>query len=316
MSPSGLDRNEGTCASPWRTLQKALDAARPGQIVVVRAGTYRERLLASHGGRPREPITLRAAAGERVVVRGQLKITASHLRIVGLVLDGAGIASGGPLIYIAGVRRIRIERVEVRRGARSGVFVGAGSQDVTILASWIHDNGQRARRDHGIVFERGAGGAVESTVVSRNRAVGVLIYPDFDGVIVNQNTIVSNGASGVLVGGETGTSDDVLVVNNILAYNGGQGVRTFWGGFPGMGNVATNNLIWGNRENDISRQGMTQDGNFFSSPGFARRQSDDYHLRPRSPAVNQAIVRYTAPVDRDGRRRPAGQRPDLGAFER
>jgi hypothetical protein len=98
--------------------------------------------------------------------------------------------------------------------------------------------------------------------------------------------------------------------------NRGQGIRTFWRRTPGTGNLALNNLIWDNAENDVSREGMQQQGNVRTPPLFVDVRNGNYRLRRRSGAVGQALLRYVAPIDADGRQRPVGLRPDLGAYER
>lgn len=73
VAPNGDDGNDGSNASPWATLKHALEKARAGTTITLRAGTYRERSLeASLRGQPSFPITVRAAAGETVVVDGAL----------------------------------------------------------------------------------------------------------------------------------------------------------------------------------------------------------------------------------------------------
>ncbi len=316
VSTTGSDRNTGSCTAPWKTIQKAIDTLRPGQTALVRAGTYREDVVVRRGGNETELIVLRPYAGEHVVLRGRLRIAADHVRVVGLTVDGRGLTRPTPLVYVMGGKSVTLERIEVLRSIRTGIFVGNEARDVTVIACWVHLNGKRARLDHGIVFARGARGRIESTVVEENRAGGILVYPGYDDVLVNQNTIVGNDSFGVLVGGESTTSDRIVIANNIVAFNGGQGIRTFWGGKAGTGNTATYNLIWGNAEDDVSRAGIAQHGNFHAAPRFLEMASSDFRLQRRSPGVGQALVRYTARIDRNGRPRPQGQRPDLGAFER
>ena len=76
VSPSGSNRNPGTAAQPFATIQRAADLAMPGDTVIVHAGEYREWVDPKMGGTgDRMRITYRAADGERVVIKGSERIT-------------------------------------------------------------------------------------------------------------------------------------------------------------------------------------------------------------------------------------------------
>lgn len=60
---------DGSDAKPFPSIAAGLKAAQPGDSVVVRAGTYRESVRLP-SGEPGRPVTLTAAAGQRVIVSG------------------------------------------------------------------------------------------------------------------------------------------------------------------------------------------------------------------------------------------------------
>jgi nitrous oxidase accessory protein NosD len=84
VSVDGNDANPGTEARPWRTLQKATSLAEPGMTVVVRQGTYPERLVLRRSGTASARITFMAQPGESVVIEGQ-GISFPHFLWNGLV---------------------------------------------------------------------------------------------------------------------------------------------------------------------------------------------------------------------------------------
>ena len=64
---------DGTKDAPFRTIAQALATVSPGDTVTVRAGTYYESVRVP-GGAAGKPVTLRAAAGQRVIVSGAVPV--------------------------------------------------------------------------------------------------------------------------------------------------------------------------------------------------------------------------------------------------
>lgn len=84
VSPKGDDALDGAAARPWRTVQRAADAAKPGDVVTIRGGVYREWVKPANAGREGAPIVYQAAKGERVVVTGADPVTGWTKRPDGL----------------------------------------------------------------------------------------------------------------------------------------------------------------------------------------------------------------------------------------
>lgn len=71
VAKTGKDTNSGTSASPFLTIQKAADKAQPGDKVIVKEGTYRERVTPPRGGTSESMrITYQAESGQTVVIKG------------------------------------------------------------------------------------------------------------------------------------------------------------------------------------------------------------------------------------------------------
>jgi len=76
VSKTGSDRNPGTAAQPFATIQRAADLAMPGDTVIVHTGEYREWVDPKTGGTcDRMRITYTAAENEHVVIKGSERIT-------------------------------------------------------------------------------------------------------------------------------------------------------------------------------------------------------------------------------------------------
>ncbi|WP_165234074.1 right-handed parallel beta-helix repeat-containing protein [Aquisphaera insulae] len=71
VSTQGNDAHSGSPTAPFRTIGRAAEAAMPGDVVVVHAGTYRERVNPPRGGESdARRITYQAAPGEAVEIKG------------------------------------------------------------------------------------------------------------------------------------------------------------------------------------------------------------------------------------------------------
>ncbi len=308
----------GTRQHPFPTIQQALDTARAGDTIEVASGTYPEALTVSRGGRPGSRLRLVAAAGARPVITGRLKIVGDYVVVSGFRFRGQTAANPDDvLVYVSGAMSVRIEGNEIERAGQSGVFVGEGAVDVQILANWIHDNGRDHFLDHGIYYAVGQRGVIANNVIEANVGYGIQLYPNADLVQVIDNTIVGNGRAGIIVGGEEATADDNTMANNIVARNAAQGIRTYWGGPVGTGNVAVNNLVFANAQEDEPEiEALTVRDVLVGDPRFVDVDADDYRLGPGSAAIDRALPEYSTAADFRGVSRPQGEGPDLGAYER
>ena len=63
VDTKGSDDGDGSSNKPFRTVQRAVDAAGPGDKVVVRPGIYRGRGLIRRGGLPDKPLILESQRG-------------------------------------------------------------------------------------------------------------------------------------------------------------------------------------------------------------------------------------------------------------
>jgi hypothetical protein len=81
-APGSADTNPGTEESPFKTIQRAADAVKPGDTVCVMAGRYDERVKVKTSGSKGKPITFQAMPRRSAVVNG-FDLPASYIRVVG-----------------------------------------------------------------------------------------------------------------------------------------------------------------------------------------------------------------------------------------
>src|SRR3954463_6628037 len=86
VATNGSDSAPGTLAQPLRTVQRAVDLAKPGDTVAVRGGTYAltDNITITSSGTASQPIALGAYQGERVVIDGE-QLAASHTPVGGSI---------------------------------------------------------------------------------------------------------------------------------------------------------------------------------------------------------------------------------------
>jgi len=85
VSPSGGDANPGTRASPFRTIQRAADGMKPGDVCCIRGGVYRETVTVRASGRAGAPVRFAAHPGEHVTLSGTEPIEADFSRHEGSI---------------------------------------------------------------------------------------------------------------------------------------------------------------------------------------------------------------------------------------
>jgi len=326
VSPDGSDANPGTLPRPWRTIQKALNTLKPGQRALVRAGTYKEGLAMRRSGTAAKPITVAAYPGERPVVDAPsgtgdtyaIQIKGSYFRLRGFVLQGASGGSSTNVYADFGSHHLEIRENEIRGSADQGFYSEPDTSSVQLIGNLIHDNGSGEARhqSHGI-YMQGTGHLVANNVVYNHPyGFGIQVYPSNRDTIVVGNTVVASGYSGIVIGGDQGVRG-ITIRNNIFALN------RQWGIAHDMDNPADSradhNVLFANRYGPIQPGFSGTDfsgGNIVGDPRFVKPAAGNFRLGPGSPAIDRALPEYSKPVDYDGRRRPQGRAPDIGAFER
>ncbi len=259
LSPAGSDSGSGSADAPWLTLDHAARAAGPGSTVVLAAGTYGRPgtiIRLDRDGASENPITFTGAAGgERPRILGQLRIDGDYVHVRRVLVDGPtgrvaaskGDNPGGEDVgvWMSGNGALLADS-EIRDSLwHAGIFVSDG-RGMTIENNHIHDNGNfnepgQSNLDHGIYWASGSGRVIGNRI-EHNVAYGVHLYPEADGVVVQDNHISRHGRGGVIVA--ENASNNLIVGNSITANR--EGIKTY--ALTGTGNVARDNRVWANSE--------------------------------------------------------------------
>jgi hypothetical protein len=211
VSPSGNDSGDGSQGKPFKTLNKAIHAAKAGTRITVLPGTYAEEIkidASAPSGVDGQPIVLQAQ-GQVTLNPAGGSSSLMHVARAHWVIDGFEFDVRGQPKYAVsfedGSQGSEITNSQLHDGSLGGgITTGPGSKDILI------DNNEIFR------FTRNDG----------HDSHGVVIQPGSKGITVRNNDIHDNGADSVqCLGPETfpeyngvSPADTVLIEDNHL-YN-------------------------------------------------------------------------------------------------
>ncbi len=256
---------DGSAQRPFASLQPALDAAQPGQTVVVASGTYVGKLRSVRSGTLAAPIRIVGQPGARLSNGGQsrlFEITHSHIIVNGLDFSGANI-----LVMVSGATGVWLEAntfhdagsecIRLRDGAShnvvawnvvsrcgltgytgskvngEGIYVGTAPENVSgasrdaSVGNWVVGNAIDVPAEC-VDIKEGADG----THVLANSCTGSR-YENGAGIVsrarwaeIVDNWSTANAGSGVMLTGDT-SGDGVasIVRRNVLIGNGEYGLK-------------------------------------------------------------------------------------------
>jgi hypothetical protein len=113
VSPRGNDEGQGTPASPFASLQKALAAAQPGDTIELAPGRYLQDARTVRDGAPGRPIVIKGPADAIVSGAGApriFEVNHDHIELHGFTLDGRHTAPESKasyrdkLLYVIGTK--------------------------------------------------------------------------------------------------------------------------------------------------------------------------------------------------------------------
>jgi len=256
VATSGSDANPGTLASPWATLQHAVDVIAPGDVIQVAAGTYAGCRIGNSGTQSL-PKVLQPEPGALVLLNqvgaknrhnSILEVELFDSTVTDWVISGFEI-SGSPK-YGVDVRiteRITVQNNHVHNSAVTGIFT-AFSNHVLIQNNESDHNGE-----HGVYQSNSSVyPTIRGNRSHHNHAAGIHMNGDLSqggvGLVqfatVESNVIWENG-----VGGGSGINydgvDSSMFRNNLLYNNHASGISLYAidGAHGSRNNKVYNNTI-------------------------------------------------------------------------
>jgi parallel beta-helix repeat protein len=350
---TGNDSAGGGAGDPFRTLQRGVSQLKPGDVLLVGPGVYSESLFGTipAGTSWIQPVTIRALdAADRPVIRppaGSSRVLhfqgGQHYIIVdGFVLDGQNVSSDVVKITSGGegaAHHIRVTNCEIKNGSRGsslqqGVLITGGAEGNELIDNHVYDNGSDDFM-HGLYLATG-NNLVQGNRIYRNAGWGVHVYAEHGGVhgnvvrdnIVYDNARAGNRGAGILLssgsrnlafnnvvwnnnGGITVTdAADTRVLHNTIVNNRGSGL----GVTASLRTIIRNNIVYRNPLNAGGSETQADTNLVGVDPMFVSETLFNFRLLSTSPAIDGAVGSEVT-SDADGRARPYGSAPDVGAYE-
>ncbi|OBY08345.1 RTX toxin [Rhizobium leguminosarum bv. trifolii] len=272
VATTGSDSGNGSTTSPFRTISEAMSAnLRPGDEVVVKAGTYNESINIDKDGSAAGDITLRSEVPGGALIRppagswNAISVNGNYVTIDGFDIGGAkgdGIeannvhhvsvlnnkvhGSGESGIQFNQSDFIKIEGNETYNNASTGWFSGISIYQNRNITGDTSTDGYRNivqnNISHDNVTKSGAHTDGNGIIIDDFQSTQTSGHPNYTfKTLVDNNLVYENGGKGIQV-----TWSDSVTVQNNTAYHNNQDPLNdgTWRGE--LSNSASNNNTWVN----------------------------------------------------------------------
>lgn len=190
VSLEGDDANPGNLEQPWKTLNYAASQLKPGDLLLIRGGTYPGQFRIENSGTSEAPITISNYENEEVVIDGNGNTLPSKNQ-------------GSPLVSISGTWVV-VKNITVQYSGDMGVY--AKGEHVTLDSLYVHHNWA-----HGVILT-GNYDILENSRIWYNSTIN------------ENNTSTIGNASGASCGRYP---DYCTIRNSIVWDNWGEGITAF-----------------------------------------------------------------------------------------
>jgi hypothetical protein len=350
VSNSGNDGNDGSACHPWASIAHANSKISPGSTVWVEPGTYAGPISTSASGTAASPIQYisQTQFGAAIECTGTCDMvwtqTGDYVAVKGFSLTSSdpntriGIEWQGGHGLIQGNKVHDIQCSGCVGNGGAGINVDNGSAYTTADANIVDNIDFSGKGGAASLYVHGIYVHTYYNVISNNLVYNCAGWGVEQGHEVSNSTIVNNTifecGGGVMLGtgGSSGTSNNNLINNNILVYNGpgsdghGYGIDAVQN--YGSNNSITNNLLYGNKPANItsalngnaSTSGSITNVDPNSGTIFMDWQANgdgNYALKTGSPAIHAGTNVGAPSFDINGGPRPwpSGGRWDIGAYQ-
>ena len=179
----------------YRSIGSAILGAKPGDVILIRAGTYKENVqvdrdveIVGEGGSTK--VTVEGEGGGTVATfaNGSATVTGLSIRLVG---GGPADKTSGAVLVLAGTPTI--DQCDLSSSAGSAIFIVGATAKPVIRNCTVRDS-----RDNGIFILEEGGGTIEKCRISGNGSAGVMTKSGGDPT-VRECELRDNKQAGIVV---------------------------------------------------------------------------------------------------------------------
>lgn len=284
-------------------LTTAIAGASAGSIINITANINGggSALTINCNGSSLNPVTIKCDPGVLLTNFSQILLQGTYIRLRGLDIGSATVDG----IKIDNGHDFEIDGCTVHNSTRQGINVQVGGGTPSNIQIWncvVHSNGSQANGnlDHGTYFAVVSGNClIANCLYYNNCAYDIQIYPNSPGLVVTGCTmdggqVHAGGRGGIVIGSETGLTDNVLVVG-VISTNQPQGVVDVYDpGAGDTGNSVYDSLGYGNSGTDfVTGGGVTYTNCSHADPLYTNAGTRDYRPASGSPALTKVqTARY------------------------
>ncbi len=318
VSPSGDDSADGSSpATAKATLAAAFTPAEAGDTIVMLAGDHPAASLGNIGGSANAPIAVVGQGAARIVGSGTpaLTLAATH----DLLISGISFSATVNAIAADSTDNVELADLDVSQVGGAALVVTGSTSGLSVAGSRIVDTAGEAVQ---------IAGAVDGMRIHNNTIAGsganAAAAIDVRATAANGMEISANTIGQIAAGSGAGSAIHLdapaHVVNNVIVDVPGSGLAV-----NAPSTVVEHNTVFGTGApltdttggsiSVVNNLGIDRPGNLDAKANdFIDANAGDLRLVASSQAVDSASA-SSVTTDRDGRTRPRGEGPDVGAYE-
>ena len=285
----------------YTSVQEAIDAAKPGDTIWIKAGTYAEDVTVHSKDR----LKIVGEGMDVVVLSGLKRVGTLHIgkwpygarnvEIRGLTVNqhgglGLGIFNGGGIllknvrvkgmVFAQQVDDVQLEACIVGESETSGIAFA--DSNATLIKNFIHDN------DHGVVVGGTSRVVLTQNVITRSLFESVMVSDNSQLTLV-RNTLVNNGGGVAFHDSTKGKASGNILTDSKIGFLFSQDSQTTLSFNVLHANVVDYQI---DGSPDLSTSERIGESDVHLLPAFVSPEGDDFRLRPETPLVNLGGYAY------------------------